>query len=74
MLSRAKSQEQYKKGGQAKPFILNFLNTATYNRSIEDKQEIGGSTDALIMNQIVILIDGIPLYSDKETSVHRYLT
>ena len=41
---------QDKKGGEIKPFLIpDFVITATYNGSIENEQEIGGSTDASII-------------------------
>ena len=41
---------QDKKRDEIKPFLIpDFVSTATYNGSIEDKQEIGGSTDASII-------------------------
>ena len=41
---------QDKKGSEAKPFLIpDFVITATYNGSIENEQEIGGSTDASII-------------------------
>ena len=40
---------QDKKGGETKPFLIpDFKSTATYDGSVEDEQEIGGSTDARI--------------------------
>ena len=43
-------QAQPKKGGETKPFlILDFVSTATYDGSVEDEQEIGGSNDARIV-------------------------
>ena len=41
---------QDKTGGEIKPFLIpDFVITATYNGSIENEQEIGGSTDASII-------------------------
>ena len=41
---------QDKKGGETKPSLIpGFVSTATYDGSVEDEQEIGGSTDACII-------------------------
>ena len=41
---------QDKKGGETKPFLIpHFVITANYGGSVEDEQEIGGSTDARII-------------------------
>ena len=40
-------QPQSKKEGETKPLLLpDFISTVTYNGSVEDEQEIGGSADA----------------------------
>ena len=40
-------QLQSKKEGETKPLLIpDFISTATYNGSVEDVQEIGGSADA----------------------------
>ena len=41
---------QDKKGGDTKPFLISdFVSIANYDGSVEDEQEIGGSTDARII-------------------------
>ncbi|KAL9973663.1 hypothetical protein ACROYT_G020145 [Oculina patagonica] len=41
---------QGKKGGEEKPFLIpDFVSTGSYDGSIEDEQEIGGSTGARIV-------------------------
>ena len=41
---------QAKKGGETKPLLIpDFVSTGTYDGSIEDEQEIGGSTGACIV-------------------------
>lgn len=41
---------QDKKAGETKPFLIPyFVSIADYNGSVEDEQEIGGSTDARII-------------------------
>ena len=41
---------QAKKGGETKPLLIpDFVSTGTYDGSIEDEQEIGGSTGARIV-------------------------
>ena len=43
-------QPQSKKEGETKPLLIpDFISTATYNGSVEDEQEIGGSADARIV-------------------------
>ena len=43
-------QPQTKKEGETKPLLIpDFISTATYNGSVEDEQEIGGSADARIV-------------------------
>ena len=43
-------QPQTKKEGETKPLLIpDFISTATYNGSVEDEQEIGGSADAQIV-------------------------
>ena len=40
-------QAQYKKEGETKPLLIpDFISTANYDGSIEDEQDIGGSTGA----------------------------
>ena len=40
------------KGWETKPFLIpNFVGTATYHGSVEEKQEFGGSSDAHILLQ-----------------------
>lgn len=43
-------QAQSKKEGETKPLLIpDFISTATYDGSVEDEQEIGGSSDARIV-------------------------
>ncbi|PFX23981.1 hypothetical protein AWC38_SpisGene11448 [Stylophora pistillata] len=43
-------QAQSKKEGETKPLLIpDFISTATYDRSVEDEQEIGGSAGARIV-------------------------